>query len=188
DTSELKMAQKNLGRLEARPGHRNGEGRVTMRELVVNALRMRPDRIVVGEVRGPEALEMLQAMNTGHEGSLGTIHANSPSGALSRLELLLSLADASMPSHVMRSQIASSVNVIVQLGRFADGGRRVTSIVEITGMMGEVVQRQEIFGFRRTGLGEDGRVLGHLRPTGLIPKFYSELREEGTVLPYEIFD
>ncbi|MBZ0254368.1 MAG: CpaF/VirB11 family protein, partial [Candidatus Methylomirabilis sp.] len=177
----------NIGRLVARHADGGGAGEVSIRDLVRDALRMRPDRIIVGEVRGPEALDMLQAMNTGHEGSMTTIHANNPVAALARLQFLVTLADAAMPDHLVRAQIGTSINLIVQLARFADGARRIVSIVELTGTMGEIIQRQELFTFHHQGLDEGGQIRGELRPTAMVPKFFSDLREKGLDIQFDLF-
>lgn len=174
DAAELQLQQPHVGRLETRPPNVEGRGEIRQRELVKNALRMRPDRIIVGEVRGEEAFDMLQAMNTGHEGSMTTIHANTPRDALARLEQMVGMAGMPMSQESIRGQIASAVDIIVQTQRLSDGGRRVTSIAEITGMEGTVVQMQEIYHFVRTGTGEGGAVLGHFKATGVRPRFASE--------------
>jgi pilus assembly protein CpaF len=188
DAAELQMQQPHVIRLETRPANIEGRGEVTPRALVRNALRMRPDRIIVGEVRGAEAFDMLQAMNTGHEGSMTTIHANSPRDAVSRLENMIGMANLNLPHKAARQQIASAVTVVVQALRLIDGRRKITSIQEITGMEGEVVTMQEIFGFRQTGLGEDGQVQGYFQASGVRPKFMDRLRAFGVNLPDAIFD
>jgi pilus assembly protein CpaF len=175
-------------RLETRPPNIEGKGEVTQRALVRNALRMRPDRIILGEVRGAEALDMLQAMNTGHEGSMATIHANTPRDALSRLENMVGMAGMSMPAKALRSQIASAITVVLQIARLADGKRKMTSIQEITGMEGEIITMQEIFGFRQSGIAQDGTVNGYFAATGVRPKFGERLRAYGITLQNEIFD
>jgi pilus assembly protein CpaF len=159
-----------------------------MRDLVKNALRMRPDRIIVGEVRGAEALDMLQAMNTGHEGSLTTIHANSPRDALSRLETMILMAGTNLPDRAMREQIASALDVVIQVSRLSDGSRRVTSVSEIVGMEGEIVTMQEIYQFERMGVAEDGGVIGRFRPTGVRPVFAHRLEVSGVQIPADMFD
>ncbi|MCP8883585.1 CpaF family protein [Devosia sp. XJ19-1] len=174
DAAELQLQQPHVGRLETRPPNIEGRGEIRQRELVKNALRMRPDRIIVGEVRGEEAFDMLQAMNTGHEGSMTTIHANTPRDALSRLEQMIGMAGMPMSQESIRGQIASAIDIIVQTQRLSDGGRRVTSIAEITGMEGTVVQMQEIYLYSRTGTGEGGAVLGHFQATGVRPRFAPE--------------
>jgi pilus assembly protein CpaF len=188
DAAELQMQQPHLVRLETRPANIEGKGEITPRALVRNALRMRPDRIVIGEVRGAEAVDMLQAMNTGHEGSLTTIHANSARDALSRLENMVGMANLNLPHNAARQQIASAITVVVQVLRLIDGRRKVTSIQEITGMEGEVITMQELFGFKQLGLGPDGEVQGYFQASGLRPKFTERLRAFGVVLPDEIFD
>src|SRR5262245_29014384 len=188
DAAELKLRQRHVVRLETRPANIEGKGAVRQRELVVNALRMRPDRIVVGEVRSEEALDMLQAMNTGHDGSLTTIHANSPRDALYRLDTMVAMANLNIPEKAIRQQIASAVNLIVQASRMADGTRRVTAISELTGMEGEVITMQDIFLFDRSGLGPDGRVLGRFRATGIRPKCSERLVSAGVQLPADLFE
>ncbi|MES2977139.1 MAG: CpaF family protein [Pseudomonadota bacterium] len=188
DAAELQMQQPHVVRMETRPSNIEGKGEVTQRALVRNALRMRPDRIVIGEVRGAEAVDMLQAMNTGHEGSLTTIHANTPRDALSRLENMVGMANLNLPHKAARQQIASAITVVVQALRLIDGKRKITSIQEITGMEGEVVTMQEIFTFRQTGIGADGQVEGYFHATGVRPKFTDKLRAFGVVLPDTMFD
>lgn len=188
DAAELQLQQPHVARMETRPMNIEGKGEITQRALVRNALRMRPDRIVIGEVRGAEAVDMLQAMNTGHEGSLTTIHANSPRDALARLENMISMANLNLPHHSVRQQIASAITVVIQVLRMVDGRRKVTSIQEITGMEGEVVTMQEIFAFRQTGMGPDGRVRGYFHATGVRPKFVERLHAFGVVLPDTMFD
>ena len=187
DAAELKLRQRHVVRLEARPANIDGEGAVRIRQLLVNALRMRPDRIIVGEVRGEEALDMLQAMNTGHDGSLTTVHANTPRDAVSRLEVMSSMANANIPLRAIRQQISSAVHLFVQIARLADGTRRVTHITECVGMEGELVTMQDIFVFEKTGLGADGRVLGRFRPTGIRPKFSERVMSAGIELPASLF-
>src|SRR5215204_3329237 len=167
DSAELQLQQPHTVRLETRPANIEGKGEVTQRELVRNALRMRPDRIVIGEVRGGEAIDMLQAMNTGHDGSLTTIHANTPRDALARLENMISMANLNLPHHSVRQQIASAITVVIQVLRLVDGRRKVTSIQEVTGMEGDVITMQEIFAFRQTGIGSDGMVQGYFQATGV---------------------
>ncbi|MCL4795574.1 MAG: CpaF family protein [Bryobacteraceae bacterium] len=188
DAAELQLKQPHVVRLETRPPNLEGHGAVRQRELLINSLRMRPDRIVVGEVRGAEALDMLQAMNTGHDGSLTTIHANSPRDGISRLEVMVSLANASMQLVSIRQQIASAVNVLVQAARMSDGSRRVVNLTEVTGMEGEVVTLQDIFVFEKRGLSPDGRVMGRFAATGIRPKFYEKLLAAGIRLRPDIFD
>jgi pilus assembly protein CpaF len=165
-----------------------GKGEVTQRALVRNALRMRPDRIVIGEVRGAEAFDMLQAMNTGHEGSLTTIHANTPRDAIARLENMIGMANLNLPHRAARQQIASAITLVIQVLRLIDGRRKVTSIQEITGMEGDVITMQEIFTFRQTGLGADGAVQGYFQASGVRPKFSDRLRAFGVILPDSMFD
>ena len=188
DAAELQMQQPHVVRLETRPPNIEGSGEVTSRALVRNALRMRPDRIVIGEVRGAEAVDMLQAMNTGHEGSLTTIHANSARDALSRLENMVGMANLNLPHKAARQQIASAITVVIQVLRLVDGRRKVTSIQEITGMEGEVITMQELFGFKQTGLGKEGEVEGFFQASGVRPKFTERLRSFGIVLPDSMFD
>jgi pilus assembly protein CpaF len=188
DAAELQMQQSHVVRLETRPTNIEGRGEVTQRALVRNALRMRPDRIIIGEVRGGEAFDMLQAMNTGHEGSLTTIHANTPRDALARLENMIGMADLNLPLRSARQQIASAITVVIQALRLIDGRRKVTSIQEVTGMEGEVVTMQEIFAFRQTGLAVDGKVQGFFQATGVRPRFMDRLRAFGISLPESVFD
>jgi pilus assembly protein CpaF len=188
DAAELQLQQDHVVRLETRPPNIEGKGEVTQRALVRNALRMRPDRIVIGEVRGGEAVDMMQAMNTGHEGSLTTIHANTPRDAIARLENMVSMAGINLPHKAARQQIASAITVIVQVNRLTDGQRKVTSIQEITGMEGEIITMQEIFTFKQTGMAADGKVSGHLQATGIRPKFADKLRNHGVNLPDAMFD
>ena len=188
DAAELKLRQRHVVRLETRPANIEGKGAVRQRELVVNALRMRPDRIVVGEVRGEEALDMLQAMNTGHDGSLTTIHANSPRDALYRLDTMVAMANLNIPEKAIRQQIASAVNLIVQVSRMSDGTRKVTAISELTGMEGEVITMQDIFVFERTGITQEGRVRGRFRATGIRPKCAERLAASGVHLPMDMFE
>ena len=188
DAAELQLRQPHVGRLETRPPTLDGRNEVRQRELLKNALRMRPDRIIVGEVRGEEAFDMLQAMNTGHEGSMTTIHANTPRDAVGRLEQMVGMAGMPMSQLSIRSQIASAITIIVQVQRLSDGSRKVVSISEITGMEGEVVQMQEIMRFRRVATDESGRVHGEFRATGLRPRFVEEFAELGIIIPSAIFD
>lgn len=188
DAAELQLKQPHVVRLETRPPNLEGNGAVRQRELLINSLRMRPDRIVVGEVRGAEALDMLQAMNTGHDGSLTTIHANSPRDGISRLEVMVSLANASMQLVSIRQQIASAVHVLVQAARLSDGSRRVVNLTEVTGMEGEVVTLQDIFVFEKRGLSPDGKVMGRFAATGIRPKFYEKLLAAGIRLRPDLFD
>jgi pilus assembly protein CpaF len=188
DAAELQLKQPHLARLETRPANVEGHGTVRQRQLLVNALRMRPDRIIVGEVRGEEALDMLQAMNTGHDGSLTTVHANSPRDAISRLEVMVSLANANMPLTAIRQQIASAVHILVQISRMSDGTRRVMNITEVTGMESGVVSMQDIFVFEKLGLSPGGRVMGRFAATGILPKFNEKLVAAGIRLPVDLFD
>jgi pilus assembly protein CpaF len=188
DAAELQLDQVHVARLETRPANVEGKGAVRQRQLVVNALRMRPDRIIVGEVRSEEALDMLQAMNTGHDGSLTTIHANTPRDALSRLETMIAMANVNLPDKAMRQQIVSAIQIVVQQARMSDGTRKVTSISEITGMEGDVITMQEIFRFEKLGLGPDGKVLGRFIATGVRPKVCERLKTAGVLLPPEMFE
>jgi pilus assembly protein CpaF len=183
DSAELQLQQPHVVRLETRPPNIEGRGEITQRDLVRNALRMRPDRIVVGEVRGPEAIDMLQAMNTGHDGSLTTIHANTARDSLSRLETMIQMTGMRLSDRAMRQQIASAVNLVIQVARLTDGTRRVVSISEITGMEGETVTMQEIFQFERVGVDANGKVLGKFRTTGIRPRFAERLKQYGMQLP-----
>jgi pilus assembly protein CpaF len=187
DAAELQLVQPHVLSLEARPANVEGRGEITIRELVRNALRMRPDRIIVGECRGGEALDMLQAMNTGHDGSLTTGHANSPRDLLSRLEVMVLMAGMELPVRAIREQIASAVDIIVQLTRFSDGRRRVTSIVEVDGMEGEVILTQSLFSFKQRGIGDSGQVLGVHSGIGHAPRFYESLEDCGVELNRTVF-
>jgi pilus assembly protein CpaF len=188
DAAELQMQQPHVVRMETRPMNIEGKGEITQRALVRNALRMRPDRIVIGEVRGAEAADMLQAMNTGHEGSLTTIHANTPRDALSRLENMVGMANLNLPHKAARQQIASAITVMIQAIRLTDGKRKITSIQELTGMEGDIITMQEIFAFKQTGIGIEGDVQGYFHATGVRPKFTERLRSFGVVLPDAMFD
>lgn len=188
DAAELQLQQSHVVRLETRPANIEGRGEVTQRSLVRNALRMRPDRIILGEVREAEAFDMLQAMNTGHEGSMSTVHANSPREALTRLENMLGMAGIDSPAKVMRSQIASAIHVVIQVSRLTDGKRKVISLQEITGMEGDMITMQEIFNFRQTGIAESGSVQGHFAATGIRPRFSERLQAYGVQLPESMFD
>ncbi len=188
DAAELLLNQEHVVRLETRPANIEGKGSVHQRQLVINSLRMRPDRIIVGEVRGEEALDMLQAMNTGHDGSLTTIHANTPRDALSRLETMVAMSNLNLPENAIRRQIASALDVVVQVSRMSDGTRKIISIAEITGMEGEVVTMQDIFMFRKRGIRENGEVLGDFLPTGIRPKFSERLLVTGIQLPMSMFE
>jgi pilus assembly protein CpaF len=187
DTAELQLQQEHVGRMETRPANLEGHGEVSQRDLVKNALRMRPDRIIVGEVRGAEVMDMLQAMNTGHDGSMTTIHANSARDALTRLEHMTAMSGFEISPKSLRGQMASALQVVVQLRRFSDGSRRVVSIQEITGMEGDVISMQEIFTFRQRGVEQDGKVVGHHTPTGIRPKFAEKAGELGFSLPDATF-
>ncbi|MGD0519866.1 MAG: CpaF family protein [Terracidiphilus sp.] len=188
DAAELRLAQENIVRLETRPPNIEGTGAIRQRQLLINCLRMRPDRIIMGEVRGEEAFDMLQAMNTGHEGSMTTIHANTPRDAISRLESMVAMGSMNMPEKSVRQQIASAITIIVQASRMSDGTRKVTSISEITGMEENVISMQEIFTFNKKGIGPDGRVIGAFQPTRIRPRFLDKLRVAGIVLPGNLFD
>jgi pilus assembly protein CpaF len=187
DAAELRLAQENIVRLETRPPNIEGQGAIRQRQLLINALRMRPDRIIIGEVRGEEAFDMLQAMNTGHEGSMTTIHANTPRDALSRLESMVAMTNMNLPESV-RQQISSAITIVVQATRMSDGSRKVTSIAEITGMEENVISMQEIFTFERKGIGQDGRVIGVFKPTRIRPRFLERLRVSGVILPPSLFE
>jgi pilus assembly protein CpaF len=188
DAAELQLQQPHVGRMETRPPNVEGKGEIRQRELVKNALRMRPDRIILGECRGEEAFDMLQAMNTGHEGSMATIHANTPRDAVSRLEQMIGMAGLPMTIASIRGQIANAIHVIVQLSRQSDGKRKVTSIAEITGLEGDIIQMQEIFKYVRTGTAPDGTVQGHFMATGVRPRFLAELINQGIKIPGTYFD
>jgi pilus assembly protein CpaF len=188
DAAELQMHQEHVIRLETRPPNIEGKGAIRQRQLVINSLRMRPDRIIVGEVRGDEALDMLQAMNTGHDGSLTTIHANSPRDALTRLETMVAMANLNIPDTAIRRQIASAINVVIQVSRMSDGTRKMTHLAELVGMEGEVVTMQDIFTFKKMGIGENGEILGEYAPTGIRPKFSEHLIASGIHLPMDMFE
>jgi pilus assembly protein CpaF len=187
DSAELQLRQPHVVRLETRAANIEGEGEVAQRMLLVNSLRMRPDRIVMGECRGAEAIDMLQAMNTGHDGSLTTLHANTPRDALSRLETMVSMATLNLPDQGVRQQIASAIDVIIQVSRLTDGSRKIVSIYEVVGMEGDVITMQEIFTFERQGVGEDGHVLGRFKATGIRPRFTERLQAWGIELPAGLF-
>jgi pilus assembly protein CpaF len=187
DAAELQLRQEHVARLETRPANVEGKGAVKQRQLVVNALRMRPDRIVIGEVRSEEALDMLQAMNTGHDGSLTTVHANTPRDALTRIETMIAMGATNLPERAMRQQMSSAINVVIQQTRLSDGSRRVTNISEITGMEGDIITMQDIFIFEKTGLSAEGKVTGRFRATGVRPKCWERLRAAGINLPPEMF-
>jgi pilus assembly protein CpaF len=188
DAAELQLHQDHVVRLETRPANIEGRGAIAQRQLVINSLRMRPDRIIVGEVRGEEALDMLQAMNTGHDGSLTTIHANTPRDALSRLETMVAMASLNIPDSAIRRQIASAIDVVVQISRQSDGGRKVVSMAEITGMESGIVSMQDIFVFQKRGVKDNGEVIGEFMPTGIRPKFAEKLQVSGIHLPISIFE
>ncbi len=188
DAAELQLQQPHVARMETRPANSEGIGEVRQRDLVKNALRMRPDRVILGECRGEEAFDMLQAMNTGHEGSMATIHANTPRDAISRLEQMLGMTGMPMTVASIRSQISSAIGLIVQLTRLSDGKRKVTSVAEVTGMEGDVIQMQEIFTFRRTGMTAEGGIIGHFEATGVRPRFLEELIAMGIEFPGDYFD
>ena len=187
DSAELQLRQPHVVRLETRPANIEGNGEVPQRLLLVNALRMRPDRIVMGETRGGEAIDMLQAMNTGHDGSITTLHANTPRDALSRLETMISMANLSLPERAMRQQIASAVDVVIQASRMSDGTRKIMSISEIVGMEGDIITMQEIFLYERLGTDENGKVIGRFRPSGIRPRFADRLKQYGIELPASLF-
>jgi pilus assembly protein CpaF len=188
DAAELQLHQEHVARLETRPPNVEGKGAIRQRQLLINALRMRPDRIVVGETRGEEALDMLQAMNTGHDGSLTTIHANTPRDALSRIETMIAMGATNLPERAMRQQIAAAIQIVIQQSRLADGTRKVTSISEITGMEGDVITMQEIFCFEKLGVTQDGKVIGRFRATGVRPKVCDRLKASGVHLPADMFE
>jgi pilus assembly protein CpaF len=187
DAAELRLRQTHVARMETRPANIEGNGAIKIRDLVINALRMRPDRIIVGEVRAEEALDMLQAMNTGHDGSLTTIHSNTPRDAVSRLEVLVGMANSNMGVRAIRSQVSSAIDLIVQAARFSDGSRKVTYVTELVGLEGEQVTMQDIFVFEKTGISETGKVLGRFKATGVRPRFYEKLRASGIQLPASLF-
>jgi pilus assembly protein CpaF len=187
DAAELKLQQTHVARMETRPPNVEGVGAIHIRQLVINALRMRPDRIIVGECRADEALDMLQAMNTGHDGSLTTVHANTPRDGLGRLEVMVGMANSNMGIRSIRQQIASAVNLFVQVARFSDGSRRITHVTEVVGMEQDIITLQDIFLFEKTGITESGKVLGRFRATGIRPKFYERLKASGISLPPQMF-
>jgi pilus assembly protein CpaF len=188
DAAELQLAQENVVRLETRPPNVEGQGAIHQRHLLINSLRMRPDRIIIGEVRGDEAFDMLQAMNTGHEGSMTTIHANTPRDALSRLESMIAMANLNLPEKTVRQQIASAITIVVQIARLSDGARKVMSLSEITGMEENMISMQEIFNFQRKGIGPKGNVVGTFQPSGIRPKFLERLKVAGIQLPAALFE
>jgi pilus assembly protein CpaF len=187
DAAELRLQQTHVARMETRPPNVEGTGAITIRQLVINALRMRPDRIIVGEVRSEEALDMLQAMNTGHDGSLTTLHANTPRDGLGRLEVMVGMANANMAIRAVRQQIASAVDLFIQTSRFSDGSRRITHITEVVGMEQDIITLQDIFLFEKTGITESGRIQGRFRATGIRPKFYERLKTCGITLAPQLF-
>jgi pilus assembly protein CpaF len=188
DAAELQLAQENLVRLETRPPNIEGLGAIRQRQLLINCLRMRPDRIILGEVRGEEAFDMLQAMNTGHEGSMATIHANTARDALSRLESMVAMGNLNLPEKTVRQQIASAITIVVQISRMSDGSRKVMSISEIIGMEEHIISMQEIFTFNKKGIGPDGRVIGVFEPTRIRPRFLDRLHIAGINLPQSVFE
>ena len=188
DAAELRLALENIVRMETRPPNVEGNGAVRQRQLLINSLRMRPDRIIIGEVRGEEAFDMLQAMNTGHEGSMTTIHANTPRDALTRLESMVAMSNLNLPEKSVRQQIASAISIVVQVSRMSDGSRKVVSISEITGMEENIISMQDIFTFHRKGVGPDGKVVGAFRPSGIRPKFLERLRVSGIFLSPALFE
>src|SRR5687768_1099326 len=188
DAAELQLHQEHVARLETRPPNVEGKGAIKQRQLLVNALRMRPDRIVVGETRGEEALDMLQAMNTGHDGSLTTVHANTPRDALSRIETMIAMGSTNLPERAMRQQVAAAIQLVIQQSRMSDGTRKVTSISEITGMEGDVITMQEIFLFEKLGVTQDGKVIGRFRATGVRPKCCERLKASGVHMPADMFE
>jgi pilus assembly protein CpaF len=188
DSAELQLRQEHVVRLETRPPNVEGKGAIRQRELVINALRMRPDRIVLGEVRGEEAMDMLQAMNTGHEGSITTIHANTPRDGLARMETMCLMGDIRLPEKAIRMQIASAIHLIVQIARMSDGSRRITHISELTGAYSDVISMQDLFVFEKDGIGENGKVKGRFRATGITPKFGEKLKAVGIPLPTGLMD
>jgi pilus assembly protein CpaF len=187
DSAELQLQQDHVARLETRPPNIEGKGEVTQRDLVKNALRMRPDRIILGECRAGEAFDMLQAMNTGHEGSMTTVHANTPRDALSRIEQMVGMSGIEISARSTRAQIASAINVVLQIGRLSDGKRKILSLSELTGMEGDTITMQEVFRFKMTGRDDAGKVLGHFEATGIRPKFATELEAYGVRLDPALF-
>jgi pilus assembly protein CpaF len=187
DSAELQLQQRHVVRLETRPANIEGRGEITQRHLVKNALRMRPDRIIVGEVRAGEAFDMLQAMNTGHEGSMTTVHANNPRDSLSRVEQMIGMSGVDIPARSARAQISSALNIVVQVSRLSDGRRKLTSLSELTGMEGDIITMQEIFRFRQTGVSADGQVQGRFEPTGIRPRFIDQLQAHGITLSTDLF-
>jgi pilus assembly protein CpaF len=188
DSAELQLRQEHVVRLETRPPNIEGAGQITQRDLVRNSLRMRPDRIIIGEVRGAEAVDMLQAMNTGHDGSLTTIHANSPADALMRIETMVNMAGFNLPSDYIKRYISSAIDVVIQVDRLVDGARKLISLSEITGMEGNVITMQEIVAFDQTGIDQEGRVQGQFRVRGVRPKFFRKFIQMGVPITEELFD
>lgn len=188
DAAELQIQQENVVRLETRPPNIEGQGAIRQRQLVINSLRMRPDRIVIGEVRGDEAFDMLQAMNTGHEGSMTTIHANTPRDALSRLESMIAMANVRLPDKAVRQQISSAIQIVIQLSRLSDGTRKLVKISEITGMEQDLITMQDVFTFTRKGVGRDGKIVGTFQPSRIRPKFLEQIRGAGVALPSGLFE
>ena len=188
DAAELRLAQENIVRLETRPPNIEGQGAIRQRQLLINSLRMRPDRIIMGEIRGEEAFDMLQAMNTGHEGSMTTIHANTPRDAIARLESMVAMGNMNLPEKSVRQQIAAAITIVIQANRMSDGSRKVTSVSEITGMEENVISMQEIFSFEKKGIGPDGKVIGVFKPSRIRPRFLERLRVAGIILPPSIFE
>jgi pilus assembly protein CpaF len=187
DAAELRLRQTHVARMETRPANIEGQGAIKIRDLVINALRMRPDRIIVGEVRSEEALDMLQAMNTGHDGSLTTIHSNTPRDGIARLEVMVGMANANMAARAIRQQVSSAIDLMIQVSRFSDGSRKMTHITELVGLEGDQVTMQDIFLFEKSGLAENGKVLGRFRATGVRPRFYEKLKTSGIQLPASLF-
>jgi pilus assembly protein CpaF len=188
DAAELQIPQDNVVRLETRPANIEGHGAIRQRQLVINSLRMRPDRIIVGEVRGDEAFDMLQAMNTGHEGSMTTIHANSPRDAIARLESMIAMANLQVPEKAVRQQIASAITIVIQLTRQSDGTRKLVKMCEITGMEQDLITMQDVFSFQRKGIGRDGKIIGSFEPSRIRPKFIEQIRTAGIALPSGLFE
>ncbi|MES1262186.1 MAG: CpaF family protein, partial [Acidobacteriota bacterium] len=187
DAAELRLRQTHVARMETRPANIEGHGAIKIRDLVINALRMRPDRIIVGEVRSEEALDMLQAMNTGHDGSLTTIHSNTPRDGIARLEVMVGMASANMGQRAIRQQVSSAIDLMVQVARFSDGSRKLTHITELVGLEGDQVTMQDIFLFEKNGVAENGKVLGRFKATGVRPRFYEKLKSSGIELPTSLF-
>jgi pilus assembly protein CpaF len=188
DAAELQIPQENVVRLETRPANIEGHGAIRQRQLVINSLRMRPDRIIVGEVRGDEAFDMLQAMNTGHEGSMTTIHANSPRDAIARLESMIAMANLQVPEKAVRQQISSAITIVIQLTRLSDGTRKLVKMCEITGMEQDLITMQDVFSFQRKGVGRDGKIVGTFEPSRIRPKFVEQIRTAGIALPSGLFE